>query len=156
MSDPYEEIVAGETFLRRSPGVRHEEVCLRLHTRIGASLANAPATRLLEPRSIVELAAGTLIRPDLALVTAATRKLWLAAEIISADDHRADTVTKKAVYEEINLPRLWMIDLRYDNVEVYHSSEYGLKLVHIFAHREVLDEKLLPGFQFTIAELFGL
>ena len=39
--------------------------------------------------------------PDLALVAAATGKLWLAAEIVSSDDHRPDTVIKKQIYEEM-------------------------------------------------------
>ncbi|MHB8521379.1 MAG: Uma2 family endonuclease [Limisphaerales bacterium] len=156
MSEPYEEIVAGEMVLRFPPGPRHEQICARLHAKVAASLVDVPTTRLLPPRSVVEPATGTLLRPDLALVAAATGKMWLAAEIISSDDHRTDTVIKKAFYEDINVPRLWMIDPRYDNVEVYHGSEYGLKLMHIFAQREVLSEKLLPGFQLAIAEVFGV
>jgi Uma2 family endonuclease len=56
----------------------------------------------------------------------------------------------------MKLPRLWMIDPRYDNVEVYHSSEYGLILKSILAGQELLTEKLLPEFQLTIAELFAV
>lgn len=97
-----------------------------------------------------------MVRPDLALVAAATGKIWLAAEIINSEDHRTDTVTKKSIYEEINLPRLWMIDPRYDNVEVYHGGEYGLALRGILAGREILQESLLPSFRMVVMELFGL
>ena len=154
MSEPYEEIVEGETYLRMPPGARHEVICTRLHELIVASLANIATTRLLPRRSVVQIASGTLVRPDLALVTVATGKIWLAAEIISSDDHRPDTVTKKQIYEELNIPRLWMIDPRYDNVEVYHGSQYGLMLKRILAGRETLTEQLLPTLQLTIAELF--
>ena len=154
MSEPYEEIVEGESYLRLPPGARHEVICTRLHELIAASLANIATTRLLPRRSVVQIASGTLVRPDLALVTVATGKVWLAAEIISSDDHRPDTVTKKQIYEELNIPRLWMIDPRYDNVEVYHGSQYGLMLKRILAGRETLTEQLLPTLQLTIAELF--
>ncbi len=154
MSEPYEEIVEGETYLRMPPGARHEVICTRLHELITASLANIATTRLLPRRSVVQIASGTLVRPDVALVTVATGKIWLAAEIISSDDHRPDTVTKKQIYEELNIPRLWMIDPRYDNVEVYHGSQYGLMLKRILAGRETLTEQLLPTLQVTIAELF--
>jgi len=154
LSEPYEEIVEGETYLRMPPGARHEVICTRLHELIAASLANIATTRLLPRRSVVQIASGTLVRPDLALVTVATGKVWLAAEIISSDDHRPDTVTKKQIYEELNIPRLWMIDPRYDNVEVYHGSQYGLMLKRILAGREVLTEQLLPTLLVTIAELF--
>jgi len=154
MSEPYEEIVEGETYLRMPPGARHELICSRLHDLIAASLANISTTRLLPRRSVVQISSGTLVRPDIALLTVATGKIWLAAEVISSDDHRPDTVTKKQVYEELNIPRLWMIDPRYDNVEIYHGSQYGLALKGILAGKETLTEQLLPTLKVTVAELF--
>jgi len=40
-------------------------------------------------------------------------------------------------------------------VEVYHQSEFGLRLHTILAGREVLAEKLLPEFAVAITELFA-
>ena len=131
-------------------------ICSRLHTVVNASTANVASTRLLPPRSQVQVAAGTMLCPDLALVTLATGKLWLAAEIVSSDDHRNNTVVKKQIYEEVKVPRLWMIDPRYDNVEIYHCTEYGLMLKGILAGQEILTETLLPEFQLRVAELFKL
>src|ERR1051325_7319873 len=155
MSEPYEEILEGVPMGRLSPGARHELICARLHDCVQASVGNLSSTTLLARRSQVRLNSDTIVRPDLALVTAATGKLWLAAEIVSSDDHRADTVVKKQIYEELKVPRLWMIDPRYDNVEIYHGCEYGLVLKGILAAREVLTEKLLPEFQLTISDLFA-
>jgi Uma2 family endonuclease len=155
MSRPYEEILEGESFPRSAPGARHEMICERLHTMMTASVANLPATQLLAPRAKVPVSRSTTICPDLALVTVATGKLWLAAEIVSTDDHQADTVIKKQLYEDIRVPRLWMIDPRYDNVEIYHYTEWGLALKGILAGSEVLAETLIPEFQIVIAELFA-
>ena len=155
MSEPYEEIVGGETLLRLPPGDRHERICSRLHVRIANCLLGYKTTRLLPPRSVVQLAPGTLLRPDLALVTAASNKLWLVAEVISSDDHHADTVAKKTIYEEFKVPRVWMVDPRYDNVEVYHATQFGMSLKQILAGRECLTEALLPGFKQGIHELFA-
>ena len=154
MSEPYEEILEGQRILRPPPGVRHELICSRLHDCVRASVADFTSTRLLAPRAEVWLSNETTVAPDLSLVVAATGKLWLAAEIVGTVDHRVDTVTKKQIYEEMKLPRLWMVDPRYDNVEVYHASQYGLVLKEILAAREVLTEKSLPEFQLTIADLF--
>ncbi len=155
MSEPYEEIFAGEVTLRLPPGRRHELICSRLHTAMKATVGNITSTRLLEPRTAVEMAQGTRLCPDLALVTAATHKLWLAAEVVSSEDHHADTVIKKELYETIKVPRLWMVDPRYGNVEIYHATPYGLALRSILAGREVLSEDLLPEFALTMAELFA-
>ena len=155
MSVTYAEILNGAPLARRAPGARHELICGRLHKWMRASVADFAGTRLLAPRSEVRLSLKHAVCPDLALVTAATSKVWLVAEVVSSDDHQPDTVIKKQIYEEMKLPRLWMIDPRYDNVEVYHSNEYGLVLKSILAGRELLTEKLLPEFQLTIAELFA-
>ena len=48
-----------------------------------------------------------------------------------------------------------MVDPRYDNVEIYHSFEFGLKLHGILAGREVLADKLVPQFRLIVAELFA-
>jgi Uma2 family endonuclease len=155
MTAGYEEIIDGEVLRRAAPGERHEAICARLHAAVTASLAGVRTARLLAPRSIVQLSAGTLLRPDLALVTTATGKLWLAAEIVQAGDHQPDTVLKKQVYEDLRSPRLWMIDPRYNNVEVYHSGEYGLALRQILAARETLTEELLPGLKLAMNDLFA-
>jgi Uma2 family endonuclease len=155
MSRTYAEILNGTPLARLAPGTRHELICTRLHHWVKASVANFAVTRLLAPRSEVRLSMKHTVCPDLALVAAATGKVWLAAEIVSSDDHASDTVIKKQIYEEMRLPRLWMIDPRYDNVEVYHSNEYGLVLKRILAGHELLTEKLLPELQLTITELFA-
>jgi Uma2 family endonuclease len=155
MSDPYEEFIEGERLLRTPPGARHEVICTRLHQKTAISIGKITTAKQLPPRSIVQVSKTTFVRPDLALVTAETGKLWLAAEIISSDDHKSDTVIKKQIYEELNIPRLWMVDPRYNNVEVYHGSQYGLILKRILAGQEILTEELLPDFQMIIDVLFA-
>lgn len=155
MSLPYEEILDGAITTRVAPGARHEMICSRLHDVVKAGTANVASTRLLSARTRIQVATTTTLCPDLALVTVATGKLWLAAEIVSSDDHRTDTVVKKQIYEDIKVPRLWMIDPRYDNVEVYHASQYGMMLKGILAGREVLSEALLPEFELVVADLFA-
>jgi Uma2 family endonuclease len=154
MTEAYEEILQGEARLRPPPGPRHEEICRRLHERVAASMAGITVARLLPRRTMVEIAREIQVRPDLALVTAATNKVYLIAEVVSSEDHHADTVIKKALYEENNLPRLWMVDPRYDNVEIYHGGQYGLALKDILAVKDTLIEPLLPDFQYGIVELF--
>jgi Uma2 family endonuclease len=155
MSEPYDELLNGEAHLRIGPGARHERICAKLHEIVLASVANFAGTRLLPARTKVQLSRHHAVCPDLSLVTAANNRLWLAVEIVSSDDHRVDTVIKKQIYEDVKVPRLWMVDPRYDNVEVYHATQYGLVLKGILAGGDVLDEQLLPEFQIVIRELFA-
>ncbi len=155
MSQPYEEILDGASLPRSAPDERHELICQRLLAAITASVANLGSAQLLAPRTKIQVARATALRPDLALIMTATGKLWLAVEIISREDHHADTVVKKDIYEQIRVPRLWVVDPRYNNVEVYHSTEFGLQLKGILAGSEVLAEKLIPEFQIVINTLFA-
>jgi hypothetical protein len=156
MAVGYEEIINGESLLRLAPDGRHERICQRLHELVASSLAQVTSSRLLSTRSVVRVSPGSILRPDLALVTAATGKLWLAAEIINSQDHRTDTMVKKALYDETKLPRLWIIDPRYDNIEIYHGSPYGLVLRRILANEEVLEEPLIPEFKSSVKALLDL
>ena len=155
MSQSYEEIIEGATHSRPVPGDRHEKICTRLHQMIAAGVNGQTSTQLLAPRTRVQVSPISLLCPDLALVTTATGKLFLAVEIISRGDHQTDTVTKKDVYDKIRVPRLWVVDPRYDNVEIYHSTEWGLALKGILAGSEILSDKLIPRFQVTITDLFA-
>lgn len=155
MSQAYEECFEGETITRPPPGPRHELVCTRLHEIVLAGAANLKSALLLSRRTRVQLTTHTAFCPDLSLVTSVNGKLWLAAEVISSEDHRTDTVTKKDIYEQLRIPRLWMVDVRYDNVEVYHATQYGLSLKQILAGRDILTEKLLPEFQVVVNDLFA-
>ena len=155
MSRPYEEILDGATLPRSAPVDRHEQICRRLHRELAVSVNGLATTQLLPPRAQVQISRTSTLCPDLALVTAASGKLFLAIEIVSRDDHHADTVVKKEFYEKIRVPRLWIVDPRYDNVEIYHSFEFGLKLHGILAGSEALTEKLIPQFKITMTELFA-
>ncbi len=156
MSRPYEEILDGATLPRSAPGDRHEQICRRLHRELAISVNGLTSTQLLAPRTQIQVARTSTLCPDLALVTAASGKLFLAIEIVSRDDHHADTVVKKEFYEKIRVPRLWLVDPRYDNVEIYHSFEFGLKLHGILAGGEILQEKLVPQFKITMKDLFAV
>jgi len=155
MSETYDEIIEGEMVWRHGPDERHEQICERIHLSLFPCVSNLDSTRLLTPRSAIELAPNQVFRPDLTLVATATQKPWLVAEVIDSRDHRTDTVTKKSLYEDLRLPRLWMVDPRFHNVEVYHGTRYGLSLREILTLRDVLTEKLLPGFELKLAALFA-
>lgn len=155
MSDPYEEVFEGETYIRLPPSERHEKICLWLYEKLQAFISPDGPMKLLPSRSIIKLNAGTFVRPDICVVETATGAVCLAVEVVSSDDHHADTVTKKSIYEDVKINRLWMVDPRYDNVEVYHGSTYGLVLKRILAGRETLQDELIPGFEIPIERLFS-
>lgn len=155
MSEPFQELLDGEQIHRFAPGERHEQICERLETWLSQIIGPLSAARILPRRSEFRLSSNTRIHPDIALVTKAGNKLILAIEVISSQDHRPDTVSKKIIYEDYKVPRLWMVDPRYNNVEVYHGTAFGMALKEILAGSQKLSDTLLPGLEIEIKELFA-
>jgi|YelNatPaOPRAMG01_1025707.scaffolds.fasta_scaffold05158_3 Uma2 family endonuclease len=155
MTEAYEEILEGETYWRRAPDARHELICERLHMSLWPSLTRVQGLRLLPPRAPVSPSPGNVFRPDLTLISTLTQQPWLIAEVIDSHDHHFDTVRKKAVFERVRLPRLWMVDPRYNNLEVYQAGPYGLSLIQSLAASDVLTDPSLPGLALRLAELFA-
>src|SRR4051812_30443634 len=124
MSAAYEEIIDGETLDRRAPSGSHELLVGRLHALVARAIPPNSALQLLPPRASLQLADNCVLRPDLVVIRrdptlAASAQLYLVAEVLAPGDHHVDTFIKKQIWSEIRLPRLWMVDPRYLNVEVY-------------------------------------
>ena len=155
MSAPYKELIDGETFIRAELNAPHEILCDRLHAWVSAHLPANSALRLLPRRTSVTLRPNVEICPDLTLVRGATSRLYLAAEVLQPGDHHLDTVLKKQLYSDSRVPRLWIVDSRYQNTEVYGSGKLGFRLETILAGHEMLADIALPGLAAPMHDLFA-
>ena len=107
MSEPYEENY-WRSHVTVATVTRHELICQRLRAIIRQHRQfpgerSCPAPQRTPPRCPQHRL------PRSGVVTAATGKVWLIAEVVSSEDHHVDTVDKKQIYEAIKLPRLWMV-----------------------------------------------
>ena len=118
MPQACEELISGEPHLRPAPAAPHELLCNRLHAWVRAALPLNSALCLPPRRTPFALCTGDRVCPDLALTHADDGRLYLAVEVLQPGDHHCDTVVKKELYLEQLLPRLWIVDSRYHNVEV--------------------------------------
>jgi Uma2 family endonuclease len=163
MTEGYEELIDGEVQMRRAPTAEHERLVTRLHELIAATLSPNSALRLLPPRSGLRLADTLTLRPDVAIVRVPSPadeaetppQLYLVGEVLQPGDHHLDTVVKKQMWADLQLPRLWMIDPRYLNVEVYGCGEYGFTLLNILANRDELTDPFLRGLACSMLRLFA-
>jgi Uma2 family endonuclease len=160
MSEAYEEVIQGETLSRLAPSIAHELLLGRLHAQVARNLSPDSGLQLLPPRASLQLANDCIVRPDLTVIRAdpalaGPARLYLIAEVLLPGDHHVDTVVKKELWPVVRLPRLWMVDPRYLNVEVYGLGEYGFSLTDILAHHHPLTDPHLPGLGCTMDELFA-
>ena len=154
MPGPYKELLSGETYIRSALSKPHELLCDRLHAAVAAHLPANSALRLLRRRAAISLCDGVGVRPDLALVRSPSAQLYLAVEVLLPGDHHPDTVLKKQLYADARLPRLWIVDSRYQNTEIYGTGEFGFRLEAILAGRETLTDPALTGLALSMNALF--
>lgn len=155
MSEPYDELIDGELFIRGPLNGLHEVLCDRLHVWVAQHLPANSAFKLLPRRTTLTLRAGNRIRPDLALVRRDTLQLYLAAEVLQPGDHHTDTVLKKQIYADCRAPRLWIVDSRYQNVEVYGTTPVGFRLESIRATNETLSDPAAGNATLPVISLFA-
>jgi Uma2 family endonuclease len=156
MPEPYQELIDGETFMRGPLNGPHELLCDRLHAWVTRHLPVNSALKLLPRRTTVTLRPGTDICPDLALVRRDNGQLYLAAEVLQPGDHHPDTVLKKQIYSDCRAPRLWIVDSRYQNVEVYSTTTpAGFRLESILASNDTLSDAAVGGIVYPVVEIFA-
>jgi Uma2 family endonuclease len=163
MGEAYDEIIDGERLDRRAPSAAHDLLVSRLHRLVADCLPLNSALRLHPPQTGLILTDHVTLRPDLTLLraqrapgaTAETYSAYLVAEVLQPGDHHLDTVVKKQIYADRRLPRLWMVDPRYLNVEVYAAGEYGFTLLDILANHHPLTDPHLPGLKCPMHTLFA-
>jgi len=145
VSIPYEEILDGNPLPPVRARIRHEQICERLHAAMAASVANIGSTPIA---CAAHENPGVPLHHHLSRPGADHRghrqnSGWLWR--LSTRAIITPTRSSKRNLRTVRVPRLWMVDPRYDNVEIYHSTEFGLALKGILAGGEVLAEKAASG-----------
>jgi len=158
MSEAYEELIQAEAYYRHPPSLAHEILVGRLHRLVAAAIPPNSSLRLQPPRTELRIDEHNTVRPDLTVIRltpGAAAQCYLVAEVLEPGDHHIDTVIKKQLWADARLPRCWMVDPRYLNVEVYGCGEYGFTLGDILAHHHPLTDPHLPGLNCPMLELFA-
>jgi Uma2 family endonuclease len=162
MSDGYEELIDGEVQKRRALTADHERLVNRLHALVSGAISPNSTLQVLPPRTALQLTEELTLCPDLAIIRVPpvseeepNPQLYLVAEVLHPADHHVDTVVKKQLWSDRRLPRLWMVDPRYLNVEVYGCGEYGFTLLNILANHDKLTDPFLLGLSCPVRELFA-
>ena len=155
MADPYEEVLDGRPLIRGPINGPHELLCDRLHAWVAHNLPHNSALQLLRRRSLVKLRPDTEIRPDLALIRRNDPRLYLAVEVLQNSDRHPDTVIKKNILAACLVPRLWIVDGRYQNIELYVTNGGRFRLEAILTDNDLLSDAALSGARYLLSDLFA-
>ena len=162
------ELIGGELFLSRAPGIPHQRVVLNLEVSISRYLSDNPIG-ILVPGAGATFSDYDAVIPDLAFVRKErwdqvvtgekfTGALDLVVEVISpgAENRRRDLLVKRQLYGKYGVAEYWVIDSENRLVEIYRLRDDRLESVATLRNSDDITTPLLPGFQLNVSAIFSL
>jgi Uma2 family endonuclease len=122
------ETVRGELLVTPAPGAWLQEIVARLVVRLRTWLEEHPVGHLLQSPADISWGPDILVQPDLFVVRleeartmdwTRMKHLLLVIEVLSPTTARADRFTKRRLYQDVGVPRYWMVDPDREAVEVW-------------------------------------
>jgi Uma2 family endonuclease len=162
------ELIDGELFVARAPGIPHQRVLNNLQIALGNYLRANPVG-IIVPGAGAIFSNHDAVIPDLVFVrnerwpevvsnNKFTAGLDLVIEILSPgkENGERDLLVKRQLYAKFNIGEYWIVDSENRSVEVYKLEVNRLQKVSTFRDSEEITTELLPGFRLSVSAVFNL
>jgi len=162
------ELIEGELFVSRAPGLPHQFVIQNLQIAFVEYLRRNPIGKVVSGAGAIFSDYDAVI-PDLAFVRNErwdqvvtgekfTGPLDLVIEVVSsgAENRRRDLLVKRQLYGKYGIAEYWVVDPENRLVEVYRLRDDRLESVATLREGDEITTPLLPGFRLSVAAVFKL
>jgi len=162
------ELIEGELFVSRAPGIPHQRVLQNLQLEFGLYLKTNPIG-ILVPGAGAIFSDYDAVIPDLAFVRNErwdevvtgekfTGALDLVIEILSpgTQNRQRDLSAKRYLYGKYGVKEYWIVDSQNQSVLIFRLREQTLEEIVILVGDQELASPLLPGFQLKASVIFKL
>lgn len=162
------ELITGELFVSRAPGIPHQRVLHNLQVGLALFLKLKPMGRLVPGAGTIFSDLDAVI-PDLVFVRnerweqiATGERFTGAADLIievlspGAANRARDLESKRKLYEKFGVEEYWIVDPLNSCVLIFQFIEQDLKRVAKLSIRDKLTTSVLPGFELRVSEIFSL
>src|SRR6185436_6443742 len=162
------ELIEGELFVSRAPGIPHQRIVLNLEIILSNYLREHPIG-ILVPGAGAIFSDYDAVIPDLAFVRHErwdevvtgekfTGALDIVIEILSpgSQNRRRDLSAKRGLYAKYGASEYWVVDSENQAVLVFHLRSQTLEEVATLRREDNLSSRLLPGFELNVGDIFKL
>ena len=162
------EIIEGELFVSRAPGLTHQIVSDNIVFLVRNYLELNPIGVVVSTPGLI-LSDYSGVIPDIVFFSDKTREKIVSGErLISAPDLlieilsagseniRRDRVAKRQLYAKHAVPEYWLVDRDQRVVEIYLLRVASLKLTAALKNDDELSTAALPGFSCSTNQVFKL
>jgi len=161
------ELIEGELFVSRAPGIPHQRIVLNLEIILSNYLREHPIG-ILVPGAGAIFSDYDAVIPDLAFVRNErwdqvvtgekfTGALDLVIEVTSpgAENRRRDLLVKRQLYGKHGVQEYWVVDSENQQIEVYRLQGERLESAGSLKTSDEIDTPLLPGFKLAVNTVFN-
>jgi Uma2 family endonuclease len=162
------ELIEGELFVSRAPGIPHQRVVHNLQLTFGRYLQENPIG-ILVPGAGAIFSDYDAVIPDLAFVRTErwdqvvtgekfTGALDLVIEVMSRgkENRDRDLLVKRQLYGKYGVTEYWIVDTENRLVEVYRLSKDRLESIATLRNGDEIATPLLPEFRLSVSSVFKL
>jgi Uma2 family endonuclease len=160
------EIIEGELFLSKAPGIPHQRVFGEVFDSFRSYLREQPIGEIIATPGLI-LSETDAVIPDLAFILnerasqvitgdRLTGAPDLVVEILSPglDNLRRDRIAKRQMYARFGVKEYWILDPHNRIVEVYVLRGRVLELISTLGTGDELTTPVLPGFCCDVDSIF--
>jgi len=162
------ELIEGELFVSRAPGIPHQRVLHNLQLEFGLYLKANPIG-ILVPGAGAIFSDYDAVIPDLAFVRNErwdqvvtgekfTAAVDLVIEVLSPGtaNRRRDLGAKRQLYAKYGVAEYWIVDSENLSVSNFQLEGKTLKEIGTLRDKDELTSTILPGFQLQVSAIFKL
>jgi Uma2 family endonuclease len=160
------ELIEGELFVSRAPGLNHQRILSNLLVAIRTYLDRHPIGEVVPGPGVIFSEISAVI-PDLLFMSYENRDRIVLAdrikgapdlviEILSpgAENSRRDRIAKRRLYGKYAVREYWLVDPETRNIEVYSLHGETMRLLAGYSDSQELISDLLPGFVCRVESIF--
>lgn len=158
------QLIDGDIIMSPAPRPWHQNLLLRLAKAIDNHVDEKGLGRIYVAPVDVILENDNVYQPDIFYISAARVAIIreegifgapdLCAEILSTSSRKYDLTVKRATYARCGVLEYWIVDPDAKTVSVYRLQDDATQPFAIFTEAGTLVSPLLPGFEFSVTELF--
>src|SRR6266852_8190814 len=161
------ELIGGELFVSRAPGLSHQRILLNLELALGFHLKQHPIG-ILVPGAGLILSDYDAVIPDIAFVRNErwdevvtgerfTRAVDLVIEILSPgkENRERDLTFKRQLYSKFGVEEYWIVDSENQSVLIYRLQANSSEEVAKLNSEDEITTPLLPQFRLSVNSIFN-
>jgi Uma2 family endonuclease len=160
------EVIEGELFVSRAPGLPHQTVTANLVHQFMTYLDHNPIGRILPAPGLI-LSKHSGVIPDLVFYSHARGKEIIANDRLNAapeivieilspgrENISRDRIAKRQLYAKHDVNEYWIVDSETRSVEVYRLANQSLELAASLGIDDEVTSPSLPGFACPLQKIF--